>query len=261
MIKVLAIDDEPLALLQLQKQIERTPFLDLVAACSSALEALKVMEIESVDAIFTDINMPDLSGLDFTRLLTGDPIIVFTTAYSQYAIDGYKVNAIDYLLKPYGQPEFLCAAMKVKKQYELTHQKAGIQDNNVTDAEEDRNEGTQDSRQSVSLSGEILFVKVDYRIVRITLSDITYIESCSEYIKIHMQCRASMMVLMSIKRMAELLPKDRFLRIHRSYIVNMNHVKEIVRMKIHLDPHIVLPIGDSYKDETLKYINDRMIGK
>ncbi|MCQ2221349.1 MAG: response regulator, partial [Prevotella sp.] len=104
MIKVLAIDDEPLALLHLLKMIERTPYFTLVAACSDAYEALRVMEKEHVDAIFTDINMPDLSGLDFTRLLQGNPIIVFTTAYMQYAVDGYKVNAIDYLLKPFDQP-------------------------------------------------------------------------------------------------------------------------------------------------------------
>lgn len=261
MIKVIAIDDEPLALLQLQKMIERTPFFELVAACSSAFEALKMMENRTVDAIFTDINMPDLSGLDFTRLLKGDPIIVFTTAYTQYAIDGYKVNAIDYLLKPYGQPEFLRAAMKVKKQYELTHQTVGIQDSDNSDTGKNRNEDAQDSRSSVSLNGEILFVKVDYRIVRISLSDITYIESQSEYLKIHLKCSASLMVLMSIRRMAELLPQDRFLRVHRSYIVNMNHVMEIVRLKIFIDKDTSLSIGDSYKDDVQRFVNERLIGR
>lgn len=240
MIKVIAIDDEPLALLQLQKMIEQTPYFTLVAACSSAIEALKAMDEEPVDAIFTDINMPDLSGLDFTKLTPEGLIIVFTTAYSQYAIEGYRVNAIDYLLKPFGQPEFLRAAQKVKKQYELIHQIPS---------------------QEATLDGNILFVKVDYRIVRINISEITYIEAQSEYLKIHIKDSSSLMVLMSIKRLTELLPSDRFVRIHRSYIVNMGHVREISRMKIHLDTSTILPIGESYKEETQKYINDRLIGK
>lgn len=246
MIKVLAIDDEPLALLHLQKMIERTPYFTLVAACSDAYEALRVMEKEHVDAIFTDINMPDLSGLDFTRLLQGNPIIVFTTAYMQYAIDGYKVNAIDYLLKPFDQPEFMRAAMKVKKQYELMHQTAAEKD---------------DDNTTVSIKDDILFVKVDYRLVRINIFDIIYIESQSEYLKIHLKDSSPLMVLMSIKRMAELLPQDKFVRTHRSYVVNMNHVKEIARMRITMESDTNLPIGDSYKDDVQKYINKRLMGK
>jgi len=239
MIRVLAIDDEPLALMQLEKMIELTPYMTLAKACSDAFEAMKVMEDEEVDAIFADINMPDLSGLDFVRSLTEPPIIVFTTAYSQYAVDGYKVNAIDYLLKPFGLPEFQQAAQKVKKQYEL--QNAAIDSNR--------------------LEGDIMFVKCDYRIVRINISDIRYIESQSEYMKLYMVSGPSLMVLMSIKRMAELLPTDRFVRIHRSFIVNMAHVQEISRLRVKMDANTLLPIGDSYKDDALKFINDRLVGK
>lgn len=246
MIKVLAIDDEPLALLQLQKMIEVTPYFTLVAACPDAFEAMRVLADTEVDAIFADINMPDLSGLDFVKSLTNPPIIVFTTAYSQYAIDGYKVNAIDYLLKPFGLPEFQQSAAKVKKQYDLIHQH-----------KEKEEEQTDDEH----IEGDILFVKVDYRVVRIRISDIKYIESQSEYLKLHMMEGPSLMVLMSIKRMADLLPKDQFVRIHRSYIVNMNHAIEIARLRIRMDAKTILPIGDSYKDETLKFINDRLIGK
>lgn len=245
MIKVIAIDDEPLALLQLQNMIERTPYFTLVAACSNAFEALQVIENEPVDAIFTDINMPDLSGLDFTRLLTSNPIIVFTTAYSQYAIEGYKVNAIDYLLKPFGQPEFMNAALKVKRQYELMHpQTEQLTAADITPA---------------SIDGDIMFVKVDYRLVRISVSDIQYIEAQSEYLKIHLSESPSLMVLMSIKRMTELLPQDRFVRIHRSYIVNMSHVKEIARLKIYMSQDVILPIGDLYKDDVMNYVNCRTV--
>lgn len=251
MIKVVAIDDEPLALLQLQKMIEITPYFTLIAACSNAFEALKVMEQETVDAIFTDINMPDLSGLDLTRLLSGNPIIVFTTAYPQYAIEGYKVNAIDYLLKPFGQAEFMRAAMKVKRQYELMHQRAA----------ENGGDKNDDNNTNVSIKDDILFVKVDYRIVRINISDIIYIESQSEYLKIHLKGCSPLMVLMSIKRMAELLPREKFVRTHRSYVVNMSHVKEIARMRITIESDTHLPIGDSYKDDVQKYINERLMGK
>lgn len=246
MIKVLAIDDEPLALLQLQKMIEITPYFTLVAACSDAFEAMRAMDENEVDVIFTDINMPDLSGMDFAKSLSNPPMIVFTTAYSQYAVDGYKVNAIDYLLKPFGLPEFQKAAAKVKKQYELMHNSQAT----ATSTEEE-------SR----IDGDILFVKVDYRIVRINISDIRYIESQSEYLKLYMQNGPSLMVLMSIRRMSEILPADRFVRIHRSYIVNMNHVKEVSKLRIRMDAETILPIGDLYKDSTLKFINDRLVGK
>jgi len=244
MIKVIAIDDEPLALLQLQKMIEITPFFQLVAACSDAFEAMKIMEENEVDAIFSDINMPDLSGLDLVKTMVNPPIIVFTTAYSQYAIDGYKVNAIDYLLKPFGLPEFQRAAAKVKKQYELI--------NNSSEKKE-----SDDFR----IEGDILFVKVDYRLVRISISDIRYIESQSEYLKLYMANGPALMVLMSIKRMAEILPSDKFVRIHRSFIVNMAHAIEISRLRVKMDAETLLPIGDSYKDDALEFINNRLIGK
>lgn len=252
MIKVLAIDDEPLALLQLQKMIEMTPNFELVAACSNALEALRVIEEKEVDAVFADINMPDLSGIDFVRTLNTHPIIVFTTAYSQYAIDGYKVNAIDYLLKPFGQPEFQRAAAKVKQQYELIHRVQ--KEEKALDLKPALNEEGR-------LEGDILFIKADYRIVRISISDIRYIESQSEYLRIILDSDKPLMVLMSIKRMIELLPSDRFLRIHRSYIVNMSKMVEIAKLRIKMSSDIYLPIGDMYKDSVLKFIEERMIGK
>lgn len=253
MINVLAIDDEPLALLQLQKMIEKTPYFNLVASCSSAFEAMRVIDEQEVDALFTDINMPDLSGLDFVRTLTRIPIIVFTTAYSQYAIEGYKVNAIDYLLKPFGLPEFQRAAAKVKQQYDLLHREK---------AEEALAISADASGRDVNrLEGDILFVKVDYRIVRISISDIRYIESQSEYLKLYLKQGTPLMVLMSIKRMNELLPKELFVRIHRSYIVNMSCVIEIAKMRVKMDANISLPVGDLYKEEVMRFVNNRMVGK
>ncbi|MDO4496875.1 MAG: LytTR family DNA-binding domain-containing protein [Bacteroidales bacterium] len=253
MIRVLAIDDEPLALMQLRKMIEMTPYFELVAACTNAFEAVQVLQHEQIDALFTDINMPDLSGIDFVRTLSSSqPIVVFTTAYSQYAIEGYKVNAIDYLLKPFGLPEFQQAAAKVKQQYEL---KQGAQEKVIMPEE---------SRQEVideRIEGDILFLKVDYRIVRISIESIRYVESQSEYLRLYMSDGLSHMVLMSITRMAELLPSDRFVRIHRSFIVNMSHVQEIARQRIKMDAETYLPIGDHYKEAVTAFVNHRLVGK
>lgn len=262
MINVLAIDDEPLALLQLQKMIEMTPGFHLVAACSSAFKAMQAMEEQPVDAIFADINMPDLSGLDFVRSLTNPPIIVFTTAYQQYAIDSYKVDAIDYLLKPFGQPEFQRAAAKVKRQYDLL-QAASSAKKNIpeTASKEGEAPDSENTAETARIEGDILFVKDGYNIVRISISDISYIESQSEYLRIYMADGATHMVLMSIRRMAEVLPAETFIRIHRSFLVNMARVVEISRMRIRMGAEIYLPIGDSYKNDVQAYINNRLVGK
>ena len=236
-IKCLAIDDEPLALLQLRTLIEKTPFLHLVAACQDAFEAMRVLDEEEVDAIFIDINMPDLNGLDFVRSLADPPLIVFTTAYSQYAVEGFKVNAIDYLLKPFGMPEFQKSAAKVKHQYEL--EKAALKEQ--------------------SLADNTLFVKADYRTVRVSLNQIAYVESKSEYLQLHLDNGEKLMFLMSIKKLADILPPADFLRIHRSYIVNMNRMQEISKMRIKMKDGLYLPISDMYKDEVQRYIDERTI--
>lgn len=236
-IKCLAIDDEPLALLQLRTMIEKTPFLHLVAACQDAFEAMKVLGEEEVDAIFVDINMPDLNGLDFVRSLEDSPLVVFTTAYSQYALEGFKVNAIDYLLKPFGMPEFQKSAAKVKHQYEL--ERAAMKEQSIID--------------------DTLFIKADYRTVRVSLKQIAYVESKSEYLQLHLDNGEKLMFLMSIKKFADILPASDFLRIHRSYIVNMNKVQEISKMRIKMNDDSLLPIGDMCKDDVQKYIDQRTI--
>lgn len=246
MIKVIVIDDEPLALQQIAEMVKRTPYFELVAACDSAFEAMQTMEQQHIDAIFTDINMPDLSGMKYIESLREQPIVVFTTAYSQYAVDGYKVGAVDYLLKPFGQPEFQRAAAKVKEQYEL-RQAAHLQAaaTPTTPASSDNN---------------ILFVKDGYNYIRILLADIVYIESQSEYLKLYLKDGTSHMALMSLKNMILLLPPESFLRIHRSYIVNMTHIKSVSRGRVFLDRNQELPIGDLYKEQVFQFIEKRIIG-
>lgn len=236
-IKCLAIDDEPLALLQLRTMIEKTPYLELVGACEDAFEAIRILNEEEVDAIFVDINMPDLNGLDFVRSLTDKPIIVFTTAYREYAVEGFEVNAVDYILKPFGVPEFQKSAAKVKRQYELE----------------------QMALREQMLNDDNLFIKADYRTVRVSLSQIVYVESMSEYLRLHLDGGEKLLFLMSIKRLSEMLPRNQFMRIHRSHIININKVQEMSRMGIRMSDGTVLSVGDLYKEDVQRYINQRII--
>ena len=241
-IRVLAIDDEPLALRQLTTYIGKVPFLELAGQCQSALQAREIMEQEVVDAIFCDINMPDLSGMDFVRQLPAPPLVVFTTAYSEYAIEGYRVNAVDYLLKPFGMNDFLRAAIKVQEQYNLRHQ-------NVP----------QEQSSPVQADGTI-FVKTDYRVVRISLSDIRYIEGMSEYLKIVLEGQKPIITLLSMKKMEDFLPSN-FMRIHRSYIVNLQKIQEVNKNRVIMDKDTYLPIGDNYKNAFNDYLNDNFLGR
>ncbi len=242
MIKVLAIDDEPLALRQLTTYIEKVPLLSLTGACSNAIEARELMDREMIDAIFCDINMPDISGLDFVRQLSVPPLIVFTTAYSEYAIEGYKVNAVDYLLKPYGMNDFLRAAMKVQEQYNLRHQNTPRESSPLQD------DGT-------------IFVKTDYRVVRIAVNDILYVEGMSEYLRIHLEGQKPIITLMALKKMEDYLPQQQFMRIHRSYIVNLQKIQEVNKNRVILDADTYLPISDNYKEQFNEYLNQKFLGK
>ena len=244
MIKCIAIDDEPLALSQLATYISKVPFLELVASCQDAFEAMTVLSEQDVDLMFLDINMPDLNGLDFVRSLIVRPFIVFTTAYSEYAIEGFKLDAVDYLLKPFDFYDFVKAADKVRKQIE--HRSLNT---------------PEDDAMQLSNSGS-LFVKADYRIVRINISKIRYVESMSEYVRIFTEGEEKpVMTLLSMKRLEERLPPASFMRVHRSYIVNLHKVTEISRMRIIFDGNTYIPIGDNYKDRFMEYVNSMSIGK
>ena len=239
MIRTIAIDDEPLALQQLVTYIRKVPFLELVAECQSAIDAQKVLEQEVIDVMFIDINMPDHNGLDFVRTLAAPPLVVFTTAYSEYALEGYKVNAVDYLLKPFGMDEFMRAANKVKQQYDLTHtaEVSRVDDNDA------------------------IFLKTEHRIVRINVTNIRYIEGMSEYLKIYLKEGKPLVVLLSMKKMEERLSSTNFMRIHRSYIINLNEIQEVNKNRVILDQDTYLPIGDLYRDQLNRYIESKFLGK
>ncbi|MBR1767358.1 MAG: response regulator transcription factor [Prevotella sp.] len=241
MIRVLAIDDEPLALQQLAAYIKKIPFLELVAECQSAIEAKEILNNENIDAIFCDINMPDLNGMDFVKSLSTPPLIVFTTAYSEYAVEGFKVDAVDYLLKPFGLDDFKRAANRLQERLEVRQQEPST---TIASSEDDS-----------------IFVKTDYRVVKIAISDIRYIEGMSEYLKIHLESQPKPIVtLLSMKKMEEFLPSH-FMRIHRSYIINLKKIQEVNKKRVIMDSETYLPIGDNYKDAFNDYLNKKFLGK
>ena len=213
----------------------------IAGACPSAAKAKEILDRESVDVLFVDINMPDISGMDFVKSLAAPPMIVFTTAYSEYAVEGFKVDAVDYLLKPFGLDDFKKAAEKVRKRYDSEHQSAAV---SVPDAD------------------DALFFKTDYKVVRVPVSKITYVEGMSEYLKIHVEGEKDpVIVLLSMKKLEERLPADRFMRIHKSYIIALGQIREVARGRVSITPEVSLPIGDSYRETFNKYLDAKFLGK
>ena len=246
-IRCIAIDDEPLALQQLAAYIRKVPFLELAAECSSAVEARQFLNNDIVDAVFCDINMPDLNGMDFIKSLTTPPLVVFTTAYADYAVDGFRVGAVDYLLKPFGLQDFLQAAQRVKARMEAAH----------------RQEATPAAAQQPDTvsANDTVFLKTDYRIVKVAIADIKYIEAMSEYLKVHLKNgEKPIITLLSMKKIEERLPKS-FMRIHRSYIVNLDCIQEVNKNRVILDADTSLPVGDLYKDQFQQFVESRFLSK
>ena len=239
MIRCLAIDDEPLALQQLVAYINKVSFLELAAQCQSAVEARRFLEHDTVDAIFCDINMPDLNGMDFVKSLASPPLVVFTTAYSEYAVEGFRVNAVDYLLKPFGLQEFQRAANRLQE----------------------RIVNGQLPTVNTSSNDDTLFLKTDYRIVKVSIADIRYVEAMSEYLKVWTESESKPIItLLSMKKMEERLPNS-FMRIHRSYIINLNKIQEVNKNRVILDADTNLPIGDLYKEAFQAYLDTKFLGK
>ncbi len=237
-ISCIAIDDEPLAVKKISAYIQKTPFLELVAECRSAFEAMEIINNRTIQLIFIDINMPDLSGLEFVKSLTDKPYIVFTTAYSEYAVEGFQVDATDYLLKPVTYASFLKAANKVKNLIDLN---------------------TNSQKESIRATASHLFVKSDYKLIRIELDDIKYIESQHEYIKIHLSNSTPVMTQLSMKSIEEQLPTDRFMRVHRSFIVSLKKISVIERNRIVFDGKVYIPVSDQYKEKFQAYIDGNFV--
>ena len=234
MIRSIAIDDEPLALEQIGEYIQKTPFLKLTGLFDSALKAIEFLSATPVDLMFVDINMPDLSGVDFVKSLENPPKIVFVTAYGDHALEGFRVDALDYLLKPISYGDFLKSANKVKSWFTATLQ----------DPAEIRSDKS------------FLFIKSDYKILRINFEDIKYIEGMNEYIRIFLTNSKPVMTLMSMKAIENLLPPDRFMRVHRSYIVSLSKISVIERNRIVFDGKIYIPVSEQYHKKFQEYIDE-----
>ena len=232
-IRCIAIDDEPLALKQIGAYLERTPFFETIELCSSAFEALHYVRDGRVDLLFVDINMPDLNGMDFVKSLDKKIPVIFTTAYSEYAIEGFQVDALDYLLKPINYASFLKSANKAKAWFDMNSKQT----------------------EAPLQQADYIFIKADHRLIRIHLSEIKYIEGSNEYIIIHLLKEKPLTTLMRMKNIESMLPENMFMRVHRSFIVNLNQVKVIERNRIIFDEKIYIPIGEQYKENFQKFLD------
>ena len=243
MLKCIAIDDEPLALRQLQGYIAKINFLKLEKAFTNAIEAQQYLAGNPIDLIFVDINMPDLSGVEFVRSLVSRPMIIFTTAYSEYAVEGFKLDAIDYLLKPFGFDEFNRAAQRAKSLSELIRS---------------RREHPEETTESISLpqdSREFLSIKTDHMVSLVKFENIIYLESMGEYVRIHTTEGKTLTALYRLKNMEAALPADTFMRVHRSYIVNLRRIAGYAKGRIFFstDENDFVPIGENYRETFAAY--------
>ena len=241
MLRCLLVDDEPLALRLLTSYVERVPFLELVGTCRSALEAMTVLQHESVDVLFLDIQMPDLTGVEFVRTLRPEALVIFTTAYEAYALEGFNLNAVDYLVKPFAFDRFVQAAQKAQDR---------LQARRPVDAAP-----TPAPPAAPAPADDFIFVKADYHTQRINLRDIRYLEGLKDYIKIYTGGKP-VLTLNSLKAFEDRLPSQDFVRVHRSYIVALSWIDSIRKNRIYLGDAII-PIGDSYSDAFHKLIEER----
>ena len=228
------IDDEPLAAGLLKSYTEKTPFLNLIGTYGSALEAMKELRDHPVQLLFLDIQMPELSGVEFAKILPRETKIIFTTAFQQYAIEGYKVSALDYLMKPISYDDFLKASNKALEWFAVAQ------------------------RQQATSQDRFMFVKSDYKLIRISLDDILYIEGLKDYVRIYLEDGTKVMSLMNMKKLEDYLPRPEYLRTHRSYIVHMTKVQQIDRFRIVFGQEYI-PISDSYKEEVQRYFEEHTL--
>jgi len=238
MINTIAIDDEPLALQLVAGYIEKTPGLDLVGKFDNPLDAVDFMANEPVDLIFLDIQMPDLSGIEFTRALVRGPKVIFTTAYEKYALEGFRLDVVDYLLKPFSYEEFFRAVQKALRLTRL-EQKSEV--------------------NQVEANNEFLFLKSEYKIRRINFNDILYIEGLKDYVKVFTKIDPKpILSLTSLKTLEAKLPESSFMRVHRSFIVNLEKIDTIERSRI-IFGKVYIPVSDQYKEKFQEFLNKNFL--
>lgn len=230
----LIIDDEPLAVELLASYVKKTPFLNLCGTFNSAIAAIKEVKDNTPDVIFLDIQMPDLSGIEFARVIPSKTKIVFTTAFNRYAIDGFKVNAIDYLLKPISYDDFLKSANKVLEWFTMTRKHESLRKN------------------------RFIFVRSEYKLIQIKLDDILYIEGLKDYVRIYLENGKPIMSLMNMKKLEEYFPTPEFVRTHRSYIVHMNKIDAVDRLRIVVGDTYI-PVSESYKNNIMAILDEHSI--
>lgn len=229
MIRCIAIDDEPLALELLEDNISKVPYLQLVAQCDNAIEAMKILQQQPVDLIFLDIQMPGLTGLQFIQSMTERPMIILITAYEKYALDGFNLDVVDYLVKPVSLDRFVKACNKANELYQLKLK-------------------PKESAVASNSNAEYFFVNVDYSLLKVVFNDIVYIEGLKDYIKIHLKSSSKAIITrLSMKSLEEQLPGSQFVRIHKSYIVSVKHITALKKSSVFIDA-IELPVSDNYRD-------------
>jgi DNA-binding LytR/AlgR family response regulator len=231
MINCIAIDDEPLALEVIKKYVTETPFLNLTNVFTDAIQALTFLKTQKTDLIFLDIHMPDISGLQFIKALKDKPKVIFTTAFSQYAVAGFELEAVDYLVKPFTFDRFMKALLRVKKTLP-------------------------EAPEPIESPDTYFFVKSEHHSVKINFHDIHYIEGLDDYVKIYLHDSKPILSQMSMKSVIEKLPKDRFMRVHRSFIVPLAHILSIRNRRIYLDQREI-PIGDTYYETVKEWLIQR----
>ncbi len=229
----IAVDDEPLALDLIEDFINKVSFLKLIKKCNRASEAMEILQKENIDLVFLDIQMPNITGIQLIKSLQNCPQVIFTTAYTDYAVEGFELNVTDYIVKPFTFDRFLKAVNKTYSYYKLIN-------NNKSDT------------QNTPL--DYIFVKSDYQNVKINFDDILYIEGLSDYIKIYLKNNKRILTLFSLRAILEKLPENNFTRIHRSYIVSINKINSIQKNRIIIGDTRI-PVGNHYKENFFKIIN------
>lgn len=239
MISTIAIDDEPLALKLVCNYIEKTPSLELINSFDNPMDAIDFLRENNIELVFLDIHMPDLSGVEFARLLDKKTKVIFTTAYDNYALEGFKLDAVDYLLKPFGYKDFLKAAEKAEKLIGY--------------------EQAEKTKEEISSNNEFLFLKSEYKIRRINFNDILYVEGLKDYVKVFLRHgEKPIMSLSSLKALEKKLPESKFMRIHRSFIVNLEKIEIIERSRI-VFGKVYIPVSEQYKERFQAFVNNNFL--